>query len=115
MAGALVLALSGPGFTLHWTHSVEKTEWIEEWEVHPQTLRLSQARIRGSGAGMEPGEGAVQHDGWWVWSPGTEMPDLYLAASGSTGAGWRLCDGATCHEVGAVAGRAIRIAPCAAP
>ena len=112
MAGAMVLALSGTGFSLHWTHSVEKTEWVEEWQVQPDGLRLVQARIKGSGAGMEPGPEAVRQDGWWVWSPGTEVPDLHLAASGATGAGWRLCDGAMCHELGAEAGGAIRIAPC---
>lgn len=112
MAGAMVLALSGPGFSLHWTHSVEKTEWAEEWQVQSDGLRLVEARIKGSGAGMEPGPDAVQQDGWWVWSPGTEVADLHLAASGSTGAGWRLCDGAKCHELGADAGGAIRIAPC---
>ena len=112
MAGALVLALSGPGFSLHWTHSVEKTEWVELWEVHPKSLRLTQARIKGSGAGMEPGPGAVQENGWWVWSPQTEVPALHLAASGSTGAGWQLCDGAICHTLGAKAGGAITLAPC---
>ncbi|MFN4156062.1 MAG: DUF1850 domain-containing protein [Paracoccaceae bacterium] len=115
VAGALVLALAGPGFTLHWTHSVEKTEWVEEWRVQPHSLRLSQARIKGSGAGMEPGQGAVLHSGWWVWSPGTEVPVLHLAASGATGAGWLLCDGVICHELGAKAEGAIRIAPCTSP
>ncbi|WP_103332728.1 DUF1850 domain-containing protein [Pseudotabrizicola formosa] len=113
MAGALVLSLSGPGFSLHWTHSVEKTEWVEAWELRPHGLRLVQARIKGSGAGMEPGPGAVQQDGWWVWSPGTEVSSLHLAASGSTGAGWRLCDGAICHTLGALSADPIRIAPCA--
>ncbi|NEX47285.1 DUF1850 domain-containing protein [Pseudotabrizicola algicola] len=115
MAGAVALALSGPGFTLHWTHSVEKTEWVEAWELRPHSLYLLEARIKGSGAGMEPGEGAVQENGWWVWSPGTEVAELHLAASGSTGAGWRLCDGGTCHDVGRTAGRAIRLAPCDSP
>ncbi|WP_245298749.1 DUF1850 domain-containing protein [Pseudotabrizicola sediminis] len=112
MAGAMVLALSGPAFSLHWTHSVEKTEWVEDWQVQPQGLRLTRARIKGTGAGMEPGPGAVQQDGWWVWSPGTEVPALHLAASGSTGAGWRLCDGATCHTLGETPEQSIRIAPC---
>jgi len=71
--------------------------------------------ISGSGAGMAPGEDAVLQDGWWVWQPGTVVPDRHLAASGATGAGWRLCDGPTCHEIGRDAGAAIRIAPCPPP
>ena len=112
MAGALALALSGPDFSLHWTHSVEKTEWVETWEVQPHGLHLTQARVKGSGAGMEPGPGAVQQDGWWVWSPQIEVPELHLAASGSTGAGWQLCDAATCQALGVNPGETITLAPC---
>ena len=113
VAGALVLALSAPGFSLHWTHSVEKTEWVEHWEVRPNGLRLVQARVKGSGAGMEPGLDAEHRDGWWVWSPGLDVADLHLAASGSTEAGWRLCDDAKCVELGAKPDAPVRIAPCA--
>jgi len=112
MAGAMVLALSTPGFSLHWIHSVEKVEWVEEWVVEGDGLRLTEARVKGSGAGMEPGDEAVLNGGWWVWSPQTLVAELNLAASGATGAGWRLCDGPVCHEIGAQAGGAVRIAPC---
>lgn len=115
MAGAVALALASPGFTLHWTHSVEKTEWVETWEIRPHSLYLAQARVTGSGAGMEPGEGAVADNGGWIWSPDIEVPELSLAASGSTGAGWRLCDGTTCHTLGDTPGRPIRLAPCDSP
>ncbi len=48
-------------------------------------LTLDQSRIKGSGAGMEPGPDAVWQDGWWV-SPGhLQVPALSLAASGATG------------------------------
>ncbi len=90
LAGAMTLALAGPGFSLHWTHSVEKVEWIEDWQVQGRALRLERARVKGSGAGMEPGDGATLQDGWWTWAPGTVVPELHLAASGATGAGWRL-------------------------
>jgi hypothetical protein len=113
MAGAMVLALSNPGFSLHWTHSVEKVEWAEDWAVEGTTLRLTRARVKGSGAGMEPGEGAVLQEGWWVWSPDLSVPSLLLAASGATGAGWQLCDGPLCHELGVNPGEALLIAPCA--
>lgn len=112
LAGGMLLALAGPGFSLHWTHSVEKVDWVEEWRLLPGGLRLERARVKGSGAGMEPGAGAVLEEGWWVWSPGTEVAELRLAASGATGAGWRLCDGAVCHELGARPEEALVIAPC---
>lgn len=112
MAGAVALALSSPAFSLTWTHSVEKVEWSEDWVVEAQGLRLAKARVKGSGAGMEPGEGAVLEDGWFVWNPGTLVPELRLAASGATGGGWRLCDGNACREIGAAPQEALVIAPC---
>ncbi|HSF62770.1 MAG TPA: DUF1850 domain-containing protein, partial [Paracoccaceae bacterium] len=113
MVGAVAMTLAAPAFSLHWTHSVEKVEWVEHWAVLPATLRLTRAAVKGSGAGMEPAPDAVLQGGWWVWHPGTEVPELRLAASGATGAGWRLCDGATCHDLGVVASDALVVAPCA--
>lgn len=112
IAGGVVLSLTSPGFSLHWTHSVEKVEWVEDWRILPDGLQLAQARVKGSGAGMEPGADAALTDGWWVWSPDTEVPELRLAASGATGAGWRLCDGPACRELGAAPGEVIVIKPC---
>src|SRR5439155_12543371 len=51
-----ILALAA--FTLVWTHSIEKVDWQEDWRVTPDGLELVQARIKGSGAGMEPPPGA---------------------------------------------------------
>jgi len=52
-------------FTLRWQHSIEKIEWDEDYESTGRWLHLSQARIRGSGAGMEPPPDAVLVDGVW--------------------------------------------------
>jgi len=112
LVGGVAVALSGSGFQLHWTHSVEKIEWVEDWQVEPGSLRLTGARVRGSGAGMEPGEGAVLQDGWWTWSTDRRVEELALAASGVTGAGWTLCDGATCKALGETAGQPVLLAPC---
>ena len=111
--GAVLLTLSAPAFSLHWTHSVERVEWVEHWSVGETGLRLTEARVKGSGAGMEPGPGAVLRDGWWIWNPQTMVPELNLAASGTTHAGWRLCADGRCRELGAGAGEAIVISPCA--
>lgn len=113
LVGATALTLASGGFELSWTHSVERTGWRESWRVEPGGLRLSEAAVKGSGAGMDPGPGARLERGWWVWRPDLPpVPALALAASGATGGGWRLCDGATCHEIGADPGAVIRIAPC---
>ncbi|MDP3514392.1 MAG: DUF1850 domain-containing protein, partial [Sulfuritalea sp.] len=42
-----------------WMHSIEKIRWEEDWRIEGRTLVIAEARIRGSGAGMEPPAGAV--------------------------------------------------------
>jgi len=64
------------GFTLAWTHSIEKTRWEEDYIIKPPDspggkprLVLTEARIKGSAAGMEPPPGSVLRDGWFVYQP----------------------------------------------
>ena len=110
--GAAILALASPDVSLRWTHSVERVEWREAWRVGPDALTLTRARVRGSGAGMEPGEGARLVDGWWEWSPGLVVPALALAASGATGGGWTLCADGACRTLGGARGAPIVLRPC---
>lgn len=113
LVGTVTLALASQDFDLSWQHSVEKTGWREHWIVDGGQLRLTEAAVKGSGAGMDPGAGAKLRDGWWVWTP--ELPPvqaLSLAASGATGGGWHLCDAASCHEFGFLPGEAVDIRPC---
>jgi hypothetical protein len=112
-AGGTVTALAVTSFSLAWEHSVEHTAWVEAWQIEPAGLRLAEARVRGSGAGMEPGPGAVRDGSWWVWSPrGAPIPELTLAASGATPGGWRLCHPGGCLTLGAEAAAPIRLRPC---
>src|SRR3979409_864590 len=53
-SAGIVKTLAVAAFTLAWTHSIEKVEWQEDWRVTPQGLELAQARVKGSGAGLEP-------------------------------------------------------------
>lgn len=109
--GTLVFAFSA--FTLAWTHSVEKVRWEEDWRVRPDGLEIVEARIQGSGAGMEPPDGAVLRDGWWTYAPALpRLPELVLAASGSTSEGWTICAGGRCAALGATAGRPLRLRSC---
>lgn len=106
-----VLAVSA--FTLSWTHSIEKTRWQERWLVKPAGLEVVEARVKGSGAGMEPPEGAVLEDGWWTYRPKAgRLSTVRLAASGATGAGWTLCAQDVCLELGAEAGGTIELSAC---
>ncbi|WP_147693016.1 DUF1850 domain-containing protein [Vogesella mureinivorans] len=68
-------------FTLVWTHSIEKIDWQEQWQVQPDGLLLVAATVRGSGAGMEVPDGAVWQNGAWTYSPQLRVPVLRLTRS----------------------------------
>lgn len=113
VASAATLRLAVTAFTLAWTHSVERVRWEEDWTVGPAGLALAEARVQGSGAGMEPPPEARLADGWWRWHPDRPpVPEVVLAASGATGGGWTLCAGGACREIGAEAGGPVRLYAC---
>ena len=113
LAGGKALMLASGLFTLSWTHSVEKVEWRETWRITPAGLQVVEARVKGSGAGMEPPADARLQDGWWVYAPALgQVPELRLAASGATGGGWRLCANEECWQLGAEAGEPVVLKPC---
>ncbi|MBZ9710077.1 DUF1850 domain-containing protein [Mesorhizobium sp. ESP7-2] len=115
LAAGKTVTLTVAAFTLSWIHSVERTRWEEDWKVTPSGLQVVEARIEGSGAGMEPQEGAVLHDGWWVYAPRVgAQRRVMLAASGATGGGWTLCTVQGCLELGKTAGETISLEPCEA-
>ncbi|HEY4079996.1 MAG TPA: DUF1850 domain-containing protein [Burkholderiaceae bacterium] len=69
-------------FTLRWNHSIEKIEWDEDYEVAGSWLLLTQARIRGDGAGMEPPPDASFFNGVWHYRPADPWRrELWLARS----------------------------------
>ncbi|WP_042694560.1 DUF1850 domain-containing protein [Azospirillum sp. B506] len=116
LGGALLASLPGTEFTLSWTHSIEKTEWRESWTAEAGRLRLVEARIRGAGAGMEPGPDArLTADGWMVWKPALPPQDsVTLAASGFTGE-HRLCMAGECRPLSGWTGvtdRAVEMRAC---
>lgn len=106
-----VLALAA--FTLSWTHSVEKTRWEEDWRVTSAGLQIVEARVQGSGAGMEPPQGSRLENGWWVYVPDMKaLPRIVLAASGATGDGWTICAPGSCMVLGAAAGGPVVLQTC---
>jgi hypothetical protein len=108
--GGIASKLLVTAFTLAWTHSVERTVWQEDWRVEGDRLVLVESRVKGSGAGMEPGEDAVLRDGWWRSHPPRSVQELLLADSGAAGT-WTLCAG-DCVELGTGSASPIRVRPC---
>jgi hypothetical protein len=100
LGGALLATLPGEVFQLRWTHSVARAEWREVWRVAPNgALILEEARINGTGAGMEPGPDARRIDDWLVWKPDAPpLPEVTLAASDYT-AEHVLCTGDDCRAL----------------
>lgn len=97
--GAKVTVLAATAFTLAWTHTVERSAWEEDWRWTSAGLVVVAARIKGSGAGMEPPEGARLAGGWWHYTP--KLPpqrELVLARSAEAGS-WRLCSGNECLSI----------------
>jgi hypothetical protein len=95
-------------FTLAWTHSIEKTRWEEDYTVRPAAdgegcrLVAGAARIRGSGAGMDPPPDAVLRDGWYVYQPHTPpLRQLLLTRSPYT-ADYDWCENGRCRTLGRI-------------
>lgn len=110
-AAGAVKMLSVAAFTLAWTHSIEKIEWQEDWHVTPQGLQLVEARVKGSGAGMEPPPEARLVNGWFQWSPKmAPLPQVVLGNSGLAGE-WRICTEGHCRTLSDVIGRHLGAEP----
>jgi hypothetical protein len=99
LAGSTVVPLMAGAITLAWTHSVEKIVWEEDWRSGPAGLELVEARVRGSGAGMEPPPEAKFAHGVWSWKP--DLPpqaQVIMRRSGAT-ADWRVCVSGQCRPM----------------
>ena len=92
------VALPANRFTLSWTHSIEKIRWDEDWRLETGVLVLVEARVRGSGAGMEPAPGARLIDGTWHYSVPRRELELVLTHS-PYAAGYTLCTAAQCRPM----------------
>ena len=119
-AGMIAASLAVDAFTLAWTHSIEKIRWEEDWRIVAGALVLDEARIRGTGAGMEPPEGAQLKDGVWHYRPAI-APQKQLRLSHSPFvAGYEMCSAGTCRPLAAYLpgmsdAAVIEISACAPP
>lgn len=98
-AGGEVVRVATVAFTLAWTHTIERSAWEEDWRVEPAALVLVEARVKGTGAGMEPPEAARFDGTWWRWSPGLAVPAVTLRRAAEAG-DWRLCVAGACRPFG---------------
>lgn len=110
-SAALAMGLAVNAFELRWTHSVEKIEWTESWVVDGSDLVLQRATVQGSGAGMEPPDGAQWHHGRWEYRVPRRVQALHLAVSGATVGGWQWCAAGHCGDLEAVFSRSGGEAP----
>jgi hypothetical protein len=103
-AAGLAVSLSLQSFTLAWTHSIEKVRWEEDYRLGAAHLVLEQARIRGSGAGMEPPAGAVLRDGAWHYTPMlAPLERVQLTRSGFV-ADYEFCSASGCRPLSELVG-----------
>lgn len=119
VAGSLHVTLPATHFTLVWRHSIEKIDWEEDYQVAGDRLHLSEARVRGDGAGMEPPPDAVLYRGWWQYHPAQRWHRaLHLARSHFT-QDYRLCLDGQClpmaHWVPIDAAPVLTVMPCRLP
>jgi len=114
-AAGLAVEIAVSNFTLAWTHTVEKTEWQEDWRVEDNRLVLAEARVQSSGAGMEPPADARLVGGFYVWRPNVPpLTEIVLRRAAQAG-DWRLCAGERCAPLAEwLGGEAdpVRLHPC---
>jgi len=96
LAGQIWTRLPLEHFSLQWQHSVEKVRWEEDYRLQAQGLQLLEARVRGTGAGMEIPDNAWFADGSWHYVPVlAPIPLLRLGRTPEAG-DWLLCQGGEC-------------------
>ena len=119
-AGSLQVQIAASQFTLRWQHSIEKIAWEEDYVIAGDWLLLSRARLRGSGAGMEPPAGAYYERGIWHYRAAPDMRwtrQLVLTRSEFT-PDYELCVGGRCQPLShwiAPSGETTTAAPCPRP
>jgi hypothetical protein len=101
-AGALAAALPFSAFTLAWTHSIEKIRWEEDYRVVDSRLVLEEARIRGSGAGMEPPADARFENGVWHYRPPLPPLERQRLTPSTYTAEYQICSAGHCRPLTAI-------------
>lgn len=101
-AGVIAAVLPLSAFTLAWTHSIEKIRWEEDYRIKDSHLVLEEARIRGSGAGMEPPADAKFRNGVWHYKPILPPFERLRLTHSPYTAGYEICSNGDCKLLTAI-------------
>lgn len=97
LAGVVWAQLPLSSFTLAWNHTIEKIRWEEDYRVSEMGLVLEEARVRGSGAGMEiPDDARLENGSWHYRRPLRPLQTVSLGRTPEAG-DYQLCYGNSCH------------------
>ncbi|MFI8482262.1 DUF1850 domain-containing protein [Pseudomonas sp. NPDC078700] len=98
LAGAVWAQLPVSDFTLAWKHTIEHIRWEEDYRVTAEGLVLGEARVKGTGAGMEIPDDAVLREGSWHYH--RQMAPLQPLRLGRTpeAGDYQLCFNQRCHS-----------------
>ncbi|WP_404861950.1 DUF1850 domain-containing protein [Georhizobium sp. MAB10] len=117
-AAGKTVALALEAFSLVWTHSVEKTEWREEWRIADGLLVIERAHVQGTGAGMEIPAGAQLIDRAWVYEPDLSPRPSVIFSDAGQGSDWQICAMDRCRAMGTllpVSGTILEMKACNGP
>lgn len=98
-----VVTLSAPSFTLAWMHSIEKVRWEEDYRIVGRRLELTEARIQGSAAGMEPPPEAWLEGGWWHYAPAQRWHEELRLTRSPYARDYELCFDGRCRSLAKIA------------
>jgi hypothetical protein len=99
VVGTALHTFPARSFTLRWQHTVEKVFWEEDYVVAGEWLYLSGARVRGSGAGMEPPPDAIKVGAAWHYRPPQRWHRELKLARSEFGSDYELCIDGTCRPM----------------
>jgi hypothetical protein len=115
IAAGATIRLGVAALTLAWTHSVEKVRWEEDYRSTPSGLVVTEDRLQGTGAGMEPPPDAKFDGRWWRYRPAIgQQPEVILRRSGMTVSDWDVCIESECKPMRDYVGNAdpVVMKPC---
>ena len=96
--------LPGDSLELSWQHSVEKIQWTERYSLEDRRIVLTEATVEGSGAGMEPPDGAVFDGKEWRYKPVLPPMKSVLLTRSSFTSDYRVCQDGTCRTLTEIVG-----------
>jgi hypothetical protein len=99
VVGTALVSIPVQRFTLRWQHTVEKVLWEEDYVVAGEWLYLTAARVRGSGAGMEPPMNAVKVGEAWHYRPEQRWHREVRLARSAFGSDYELCVDRDCRPL----------------